>query len=76
MAIRDNTLAKVQQLPESLLQEVSDFIDFISIKQIQTLDEKWNQVNETHESAVSDFSAYLRDLEQYEDKLARGEIQW
>ncbi len=29
MTIRDTTVTKLQQLPESLLQEVSDFIDFV-----------------------------------------------
>jgi hypothetical protein len=34
MTIRDITIAKLQQLPEPLLQEVSDFIDFISQKHL------------------------------------------
>jgi hypothetical protein len=34
MTIRDSTIAKLQQLPEPLLQEVSDFIDFISQKHL------------------------------------------
>lgn len=29
MTIRQTTIAKLQQLPESLLPEVSDFIDFV-----------------------------------------------
>ncbi len=32
MTIRDTTIAKLQQLPEPLLQEVSDFIDFVAHK--------------------------------------------
>ena len=32
MTIRQTTIAKLQQLPESLLQEVSDFIDFVTHK--------------------------------------------
>ena len=34
MTIRDNAIAKLQKLPEPLLQEVSDFIDFISQKHL------------------------------------------
>ena len=34
MSIRDSTIAKLQQLPEPLLQEVSDFIDFITQKHL------------------------------------------
>ncbi|WP_019498090.1 hypothetical protein [Pseudanabaena sp. PCC 6802] len=32
MAIREATIAKLQHLPESILQEVSDFIDFVMLK--------------------------------------------
>lgn len=39
MTIRDTTIAKLQQLPEPLLQEVSNFIDFVTHKhQAQTVD--------------------------------------
>ncbi len=30
VTIRETAIAKIQQLPESLVQEVSDFIDFIT----------------------------------------------
>ena len=30
MTIRETAIAKIQQLPESLVQEISDFIDFIT----------------------------------------------
>ncbi|MEQ9550534.1 MAG: DUF2281 domain-containing protein [Coleofasciculus sp. G3-WIS-01] len=33
MAIRETTIAKLQQLPEPLLHQVSDFIDFLRYKQ-------------------------------------------
>lgn len=33
MTMRETTIAKLQQLPESLLQEVSDFIDRLTDKQ-------------------------------------------
>ena len=32
MTIRETTIAKLQQLPEPLLQEVNDFIDFVTHK--------------------------------------------
>jgi len=35
MTIHDLTIAKIQQLTESLTQEVSDFIDFLLVKQDQ-----------------------------------------
>lgn len=33
MTIRETTIAKLQQLPEPFLQQVSDFIDFLRYKQ-------------------------------------------
>jgi hypothetical protein len=35
MTIRETTIAKLQQLPESLLQKVSDFIDLLADRQVQ-----------------------------------------
>jgi Protein of unknown function (DUF2281) len=32
MNIREATISKLQQLPEPLLQEVDDFIDFVLLK--------------------------------------------
>jgi N-acyl-D-aspartate/D-glutamate deacylase len=61
MTVQDITIAKIRQLPESLVEEVNDFIDFLTLK--------YNQ-------QFSDFSDYLSNLEDYEEKLARGEIKW
>lgn len=33
MTIREVTIAKLQKLPEPLLQQVNDFIDFLTFKQ-------------------------------------------
>jgi Protein of unknown function (DUF2281) len=52
MTIRETAISKLHQLPESLVQEVTDFIDFIAHKhqsQIieshpeSTLEETWSQ---------------------------------
>ena len=69
MTLHDITIAKIRQLPESLVKEVSEFIDFLSFKHNQ-------QFSNSLEIAESDFSDYLSNLEDYEEKLARGEIQW
>lgn len=66
MTIYDLTSAKISQLPESLVQEVNDFIDFLLLK----------HNSELPQLTESDFSDYLKNLEAYEEKLARGEIQW
>lgn len=76
MTIYEHTIAKLQQLPEPLAQEVSDFIDFLLVKQDHTRWQLRNYFNEALALSESDFSDYLENLETYEDRLARGEIQW
>ena len=76
MTIYENTIAKIQQLPEPLLQEVSDFIDFLLVKHNQTRWELWTHFHEALNLADSDFSDYLQNLETYEERLARGDIRW
>jgi hypothetical protein len=41
MTIRETAISKIHQLPESLVQEVTDFIDFIAHKH-------QSQLNESH----------------------------
>ena len=56
----ETIVVKLRRLPEPLIQEVNDFVDFLL----------------TRREVESDFSDYLSNLENYEDRLARGEIQW
>ena len=76
MTVYERTVAKMQQLPEPMLQEVSDFIDFLLVKHDQTQWELWTHFREALDIAESDFSDYLRNLEAYEEGLARGDIRW
>jgi len=76
MTVHDATIASIQQLPESLVQEVGDFIDFLLMKRDRARWQLWVHFAETLEMAESDFADYLSNLEDYEDCLARGEIQW
>ncbi|HEX3033958.1 MAG TPA: DUF2281 domain-containing protein [Thermodesulfobacteriota bacterium] len=75
MTIHDVTIAKIRQLPESLVQEVNDFVDFLLMKRDNTRWQLWTQFTEGLEIAESDFSEYLTNLEDYENRLARGEIK-
>ena len=72
------TINKIQQLPipTPLVKEVSDFIDFILVKQDHKRWQQWTHFYETLDLSESDFSDYLTNLESYEERLARGEIQW
>lgn len=74
--MHDLTIAKIQQLPEPLVQEVNDFIDFLLMKHDTTRWQMWTHFTESLEIVESDFADYSSNLEDYEDRLARGEIQW
>lgn len=76
MSARESAIARLEQLPEPLAQEVSDFIDFLLTKRDKARWELWNYFNEALDSSESDFSDYLSNLEEYEERLARGEIRW
>ncbi len=76
MTVYDTTIAKIRQLPESLIQEVSDFVDFLLLRQDSIRWQLWNQFAEALALSEAGFSDYLSNLEDYENRLARGEIQW
>lgn len=76
MTVHKQTIAKISQLPEPLVQEVSDYIDFLLWKHSRKESLSWLQSTESKEIAESDFSEYLSNLEDYENRLARGEIKW
>ncbi len=76
MTVHDVTIAKIRKLPEPLALEVSDFIDFLLMKRDSTRWQLWISFSEAKEIAESDFADYLLNLEGYENRLARGEIQW
>ncbi len=82
MNVREETIAKINQLPEELVREVNDFVSFLLTKRecaARTLRDRrqlWVQFAERIELAESDFADYLSNLQDYEERLARGEIQW
>ncbi len=76
MSVHEQALARIRQLPEPLVQEVVDFIDFLVFKQDEGRLQMLSQLNEAQELAESDVGDYARGLADYEDRLARGEIRW
>ena len=76
MTAHDKTIAKINNLPESLVEEVNDFIDYLVWKHYAKDFSSWLQSEECQQIAESDFTSYLSNLEDYENRLARGEIQW
>jgi hypothetical protein len=71
MTTLDSTIEKIRQLPEPLLAEVNDFIDFLMTKP----DGRRIQANEL-DIAEAGMSDYLLNLQDYEERLASGAIQW
>uniref|UniRef100_A0A7C4RU45 DUF2281 domain-containing protein n=1 Tax=Desulfatirhabdium butyrativorans TaxID=340467 RepID=A0A7C4RU45_9BACT len=76
MSVYDMTVTKIRQSFESLIQEVSDFVDFLLMRQAVTRWQLWKQFTEALELSEAGFSDYLTGLEDYENRLERGEIQW
>ncbi|AFZ16537.1 DUF2281 domain-containing protein [Allocoleopsis franciscana] len=76
MTVQEETIAKIRKLPEPLVQQVNDFIEFLLMRNDSKRAALWMQFNEALEIAESDFTDYLPNLEDYEERLARGEIQW
>ncbi len=75
MNLQNKTIAQIRQMPDDLIQEVSDFIDFLVMKHGGNNWELWLQFSESLDIVESDFSDYLSNLENYEERLANGEIK-
>ncbi len=67
---------KIAQLPPEARKEIEDFIDFLLLKRDDSRWQLWLNFQEVGDLAEADFGDYLRNLEDYEQRLARGEIQW
>jgi hypothetical protein len=76
ITVYDMTMAKLRQLPESLVQEVGDFVDFLLMRRDNIRWQLWIQFSEGLGIAESDMADYLLNLEDYENRLVRGEIKW
>ncbi|WP_245927486.1 DUF2281 domain-containing protein [Aphanothece hegewaldii] len=59
MSIYEEAIAKIQQLPESLVIEVNDFIDFLIIQHNQNKQEQKQSLTQSLDMAETDFSDYL-----------------
>jgi len=74
--IDEATIARIKRLPEPLVKEVCDFIEFLLTRHDNARWQLWMEFTESLDIAESDFGDYLSNLEDYENRLARGEIQW
>jgi hypothetical protein len=75
MNIQTQTISKIGQMPEALIREVNDYIDFLLWRDRHNRSTNMTSLDST-EMVESDFSDYLSNLEKYETRLANGEIKW
>ncbi len=76
MSVYEETIAKIRQLPEPLVQEVNDFVDFLIMRSDTTRSSLWTHFTAAVEIAESDSCDYLANLEVYEEHLFCREIEW
>ena len=75
MNIQAQTISKIGQMPDSLVREVNDYIDFLLWRDRHNQSTSITALDST-EIVESDFTDYLSNLEEYETQLANGEIKW
>jgi hypothetical protein len=75
MNIQMQTISKIGQMPEALIREVNDYIDFLLWRDRHNQLTNMTSLDST-EMVESDFADYLSNLEEYETRLANGEIKW
>jgi hypothetical protein len=74
MNIQTQTISKIGQMPEALIREVDDYIDFLLWRDRHNQLTNMTSLDST-EMVESDFADYLSNLEEYETRLANGEIK-
>lgn len=72
MTVREATIAKIQQMPEPLVEDVQEYVDFLLTRSDRQTVQHLAEVRTLTESDMAD---YLPNLEDYEERLARGEIK-
>ena len=75
MNIQTQIISKIGQMPEALVREVNDYIDFLLWRDRHNQLTNMTSLDST-EMVESDFTDYLSNLEEYETRLANGEIKW
>jgi hypothetical protein len=76
MTVYEATMSKIYSLPEPVVREINDFIDFLQTRNDVARWQMWVQFSEGIGLAEGGMTDYLVNLQDYESRLARGEIQW
>ncbi len=73
---RKQIIEKIRTLPDDILREVSDYIDFLETKRKGKENEWQWLVKDADKIGEADFYNYLEGLTNYENMLAQGKIKW
>jgi hypothetical protein len=76
MTVYEMTVAKIERLPEALVEEVYDFVEFLLTRSDPARWQQWQRYSEAVTLAETGLSDYLPQLQEYEEQLARGEVKW
>ncbi|MCX6361970.1 MAG: hypothetical protein NT029_19390 [Armatimonadetes bacterium] len=76
MTTLEATIARIRTLPDPLVQEVGDYVDFLVTRHSANRWEAWQGFEESVQLAERGLDHYLADLVSYEDRLARGDVRW
>jgi hypothetical protein len=75
MNIQTQTISKIGQMPDSLVWEVNNYIDFLLWRDRHNRSISMISIDSI-ERVESNFTDYLSNLEEYENRLANGKIKW
>ena len=74
MTAKEYMIQKVKMLPDEMVRELRDFLDFLESRREKN---EWKWLAQGSEKAVhDDFSDYQTGIESYEDMLEKGKIKW
>lgn len=76
MTLDEAVVARIQELPGPLAEEVGDFVEFLRVKHDRDLWQSWLLFAQGLSFAEAGMVDYLANLEDYEERLARGESRW
>jgi hypothetical protein len=72
----EETILRIRELPEPLIDEVHDLVEFLYMRGNPDRWGQWRRFYENISLAETGMNEYLDDLCDYETKLAKGEIRW
>lgn len=70
----EETILRIRELPEPLIDEVHDLVEFLLMRRNPGRWGQWRTFTENLSLAESGMNEYLDDLRGYEERLANGEI--